>query len=1617
MAERERRQRAKPLAEMEEEEQILHDMFLTFIHEDPTDLQVDQLRTLSKNLRGAYEAACNILSDLMLKYEAVGSPSEARKASEKWRRLKRQFGTRYTYLKERRTELEDDQLSSYQASELSSADLEDLKEISGPEKVRQYLSEVSIGCDGGARPKTHPPGAVGATNSSFSHENPVAANHPNTHPPGASAVMPTHVYTNPPGPSATVNSYSLCAPAATESQPIMPPHVKPRCQPVISSSANPSQETLSRPLISHEISTSQGPQRPSRHFEPAPWEDYYAAPKQGTLSRPLISHEISTPQGPQRPNRHFEPAPWEDYYAAPKQETATVSLPTFNSHIPQSTHTRHTLSNPRVSFNFQRDRPPGGSFGPTIKDRTQGYQFPPYPSSEEPYPSSLGPHPPPEPFLPRTTAYSTEKDTMMARFLVKSELQKMDPAPFSGEALKFHAWAERVRRRIEGLNLQPLEILDVLERSTKGEPQKIIQDYLESAPGDPTDALSRTWQELFRCYGTPTKIFAELNHKLRSFPPIKTHNDVTKMRELNRVCRQIILNMHSVREFDLFNSEEGMSRILRLIPPSTFERYRKAVYRLKLRGDHPGFNTLADIVEDQLQEVLTVEVGVEPRKGSCLTAISGPTQPVPPPPPKVDRLPNPEGAPTQTRSFSCIIHKSNKHSLGRCSDYVGKSVGDRLGLVREHSLCYNCLGSHYVRECKSKFKCRECNRSHHTSLHQGKGSSSSPARYNHDQPREGASVNKILGVNQSYPTDSAGAFHTSVSRKEGDTSEPETEEGDSSPEVDPGAERADPLAHHVTMASSSGQVRVTTSKVLLVDILSEEREVRCYCVLDEQSDTSFMSEELASILGLTGPTVPYDLSTMSGLDVKSSGVLISNLKVRGVNERASYALPPVLTNPFIPNCTAEVTSREDAKSHPVLRKYYRKFNPFDPSASVMLLIGRDAGDLMATKCYGNRAPFIHQTKLGFAAVGLSKSANKTPKSVLKTNLALPEHLAAKYVFSQPYKGGSLPHIEDCLVRCPDDELVGYSQDERDFMRKVSEGFGINETGNIQISLPFRDEDPIFPNNSKSIFVRTLNMTENLKKDPGKLESCVKTMGEYLSAGHIEAVPNDEPPPSPGKAFWLPLLAVKHPKKDSTRMVFDSSAKYRGISLNQKLLQGPDHNNSLRGVLLRFRCGPVGVSGDIMKMFHNFYLPPADRNFLRFFWFKENNPGKPLVQYRACVHIFGNSPSPAIANFGLKSTVTCASSPPAEATKAAIYRSFYVDDALVASDSSKEAVEVVLGMRRTLSEFNIRLHKLASNSHEVMSAIPNSEKREDLQVSIGETSACSALGLKWNLEGDSLMYAFKVTPRPFTKRGVVSITNSLFDPLGFVSPVVLGGRLLQRRMFAQLHGESSDPLGWDDPLPQEHLHLWDRWLQSLTYLSNFSVPRSIYSKSVAPYDLLQLHVFADASEEAVGYVIFARTRKGSLVESTNVCAGSKVAPRAATSIPRLELSGALEASTAALQVREELSIREEDCYMYTDSKVTLGYLGNKSKKFSRYISRRVELIGNSCGKSPWHYVASADNPADLCTRPSAVHALMTPLWLHGPEFLLDSNYDPLPPQDLETLELPEVDHTSLKVKRY
>ncbi|XP_036337479.1 uncharacterized protein LOC118747503 [Rhagoletis pomonella] len=70
----------------------------------------------------------------------------------------------------------------------------------------------------------------------------------------------------------------------------------------------------------------------------------------------------------------------------------------------------------------------------------------------------------------------------------------------------------------------------------------------------------------------------------------------------------------------------------------------------------------------------------------------------------------------QQKCHSC---NSAEHTLTKCPQFASLSIVERRSFVKIKSLCFNCLKrGHDAYKCKSSFRCKVCNRRHHTLVHQ-----------------------------------------------------------------------------------------------------------------------------------------------------------------------------------------------------------------------------------------------------------------------------------------------------------------------------------------------------------------------------------------------------------------------------------------------------------------------------------------------------------------------------------------------------------------------------------------------------------------------------------------------------------------------------------------------------------------------------------------------------------------------------------------------------------------------------------------------------------------------------------------------------------------------------------
>ena len=605
----------------------------------------------------------------------------------------------------------------------------------------------------------------------------------------------------------------------------------------------------------------------------------------------------------------------------------------------------------------------------------------------------------------------------------------------------------------------------------------------------------------------------------------------------------------------------------------------------------------------------------------------------------------------------------------------------------------------------------------------------------------------------------------------------------------------------------------------------------------------------------------------------------------------------------------------------------------------------------------------------------------------------------------------------------EDELQGYSWEDTLFLKKVIREVQHRPDGMLEFPLPFKENRQQFPNNSSVAFCRTKSTLQNMKKKhPEVFRSTLEKFDKNLQADppRFIPVPPEDRNPLPGEAYWLPIFSVW--QKGKARVVFDAAAKMDGVCMNENLLQCPDRNNSIRAVILRFKQHPYAVTADIANMFHQIAVPKEHSTYMRFFWYKDNDPEKQLIEYYSRVHLMGYTSSPAIANLAVR--YAARQIPPAnglawidedklldphqshplrtpDSVEKVLSKQFYVDDLMASAATPEEAKNLLQEGITRLARYELKLCKIQSNCAEIRDFFPAAESLPAIvDLSPADPSNATpqmghSLGLQWDTVDDLFRVKMEFKVRPKTKRGLLGHTMAIYDPLGQVAPATLSCKLLQREIFSPKYQDPHNLQGfdWDDAIPEQFHRQWDDMLKTVQEVQEITTPLSFYSPGNGKPAHQHLYGFADASDLAICYVIYLRTvTENGHVDVAFVTGNSKVIERGVSvkgklSIPRAELCAADALAMAMLQVTTDLDgdWTGKTTY-YSDSRDVLGWIESDITAPPRYITTRRDRIRLVSSPSQWNYIGTKHNPADIGTRPISVKDLKASRWITGPPFL-------------------------------
>ncbi|XP_061886479.1 uncharacterized protein LOC133637538 [Entelurus aequoreus] len=802
-----------------------------------------------------------------------------------------------------------------------------------------------------------------------------------------------------------------------------------------------------------------------------------------------------------------------------------------------------------------------------------------------------------------------------------------------------------------------------------------------------------------------------------------------------------------------------------------------------------------------------------------------------------------------------------------------------------------------------------------------------------------------------------------------------------------------------------------------------------YAMLDDQSNLSLARSEFFDMFKVNSLAAPYTLQTCSGVGL-TAGRRASGYVIESIDGATAIQLPMLIECNMIPNKREEIPTPAAAQGHPHLERIAHKIPPLDDSAEIFLLLGRDILRVHKVRSQINgthNAPYAQRLDLGWVIVGevcLGSTHKPSEVTSLKTHVLangrpthfppcenhftiksetnLPDRQLALSSTKMKENASNVSFGRDVFCQTKNDNKLAPSMEDLLFLKIMDNEFTQNESKSWVAPLPFREPRKILPNNRQYAVSRLKSLQRTLIKNPEMQSHLTDFMQKMKDNGHAELAP----PVQKNKEYWyLPFFGVYHPqKKSQIRVVFDSSAQFEGMSLNDALLSGPNLNNSLLGVLVRFRKHKVAITADIQQMFYCFLVREDCRDVLRFVWHKDNNPKNDIVDYRMCVHVFGNSPSPAVATYGLRRAAQQGEEKYGADVRQFVERDFYVDDALKSVPTEQGAINLVKRTQEMLAASNLRLLKIASNKVEVMDAFPVEDRAKDLQdldLFKDDLPDQRSLGIKWNIMSDYFTFHIPHTDKPYTRRGVLSTVNSVFDPLGFLSPVIIQGRLLLREL--SLHTTE-----WDSALPEDMRGKWVEWQQSLQCLSNLQMPRTYSNIPLSQAKCVELCIFSDASMKAICAVAYIKvTAADGTTEVGFVLGKARLTPQPELTVPRLELCAAVMAVEMAEVISDEIDHQIDKIGFYTDSKVVLGYINNQSRRFYVYVNNRVRRIRESTTPEQWHFVATDQNPADHGSRAVPASELQKTSWFTGPAFLQCSS-DIQPEQHLYELLEPDSD---------
>ncbi|XP_062541979.1 uncharacterized protein LOC134209977 [Armigeres subalbatus] len=695
----------------------------------------------------------------------------------------------------------------------------------------------------------------------------------------------------------------------------------------------------------------------------------------------------------------------------------------------------------------------------------------------------------------------------------------------------------------------------------------------------------------------------------------------------------------------------------------------------------PTFSTLVNFLEKRTRVLEAVSSNIE----SCSSQ-------------KVDVRRSKVGVHSATDSERGSLTCSccgESHFLGRCDKFLNSTLKERLQFVNGKRLCSNCLKSgHWVRDCNSKFNCRDCGKKHNTLIHPGFPLSSSGSGNNQQSgnKRSTKPVTATLATNEA--------------------------EGDQEDITDQGA------VGSYNVGTKDGRTSIVLLSTVVLFIRDHHgRKQLARALLDNGSQANIMSERLCQILSLKRRAINVPISGIGQAETRA------RFKVNATVSSRVHDFSIGMDFLVLQKVISELPSANLPVAHWKIPKDIQLADPnFNSSNQVDLLIGAEhfyrflfEREIKRIKL-GPGLPMLINSVFGWIVSGkVSETSTKTVSCcVAATSDDLVEQLK---------KFWEVESVEEKPL---------WSREEQDCERHFVKTFSRTEDGRYVVRLPKHVNFEQMLGNSREMALSRFRKQESqLERKPDMRLQYNAFMQEYLDLEHMKEINEDViqkevSSESTKKEYYLPHHAVLKESSTTTkvRIVFDGSAcTDTGYSLNDALLKGPIIQDELLSLLIRFRKHEVALVGDVEKMYRQVRLHDDDTGLQRIFY--RFSPEEPLRVFELTTVTYGLTPSSYSA---IRVLHQLAADEGAEYPVAAeaLVKDFYVDDYIGGAPNVDEAILLQKDLTALMKKGGFVLRKWCSNRPEVLANIPADQLGTNLSISfqINPDEKVKTLEITW-----------------------------------------------------------------------------------------------------------------------------------------------------------------------------------------------------------------------------------------------------------------------------------------------